>query len=463
MRLSNGRLIGSWFQLFLLLLSRQCFRGAPSLSQQSLLVKAQLYSNESANMMSESNSGAFDELYFSEDENEERILREMELGGEGDDECLAAAAVRNKESTNRKDAARRNHRVKDNNDTISPSRDGVIATTDEPATDAVKGSRHPHTRSTRTSTYRNKHQRDSVMPPDGSNRKESYSIPNDEFVENPIVAPNLAEQNQKQEKQQQRAALFAITTPWVRKFLSSCHRDVLLPVPKDYCADAFNLVLLPPFIEQIGETIMDSQSLIQTRAKSTNPYPIYRQALKLLTQDNPVPPNLPDHIHLAATALYLLLHQRYVVSPRGLDMVRRRFLLKALSTPTTNDDFRGVNPIFGRCPILECQGMPLLPIGESDNFHIFSRNTSRGQQSQSSSESYLAKRYCASCGQLFYHWDSKVDGCAWGTTFCHLFLMVCGQEVFGDWHRFTNKPRDNPEPEYVPKIFGFKLHPSAVK
>ena len=41
------------------------------------------------------------------------------------------------------------------------------------------------------------------------------------------------------------------TTPWVRQFLARCHRDVLLPLPRDYCSDNFNLSQLPPVIEQM--------------------------------------------------------------------------------------------------------------------------------------------------------------------------------------------------------------------
>jgi hypothetical protein len=245
-----------------------------------------------------------------------------------------------------------------------------------------------------------------------------------------------------------------LTTPWVRKFLASCHRDVLLPVPNDYCTDNFNLAQLAPVVERIGIQGMNANdSMPTTSAKS---YPIYREALRLIVQDEPLPAEIPDFLQRAARALYLLIHQRYVLSPRGLDMVRRRFLLKRSS----------VDPIFGRCPRLSCAGMPLLPFSDSDNLEPLDQTTDDVSYYKSTvpSEPVLqysiasrAKRYCASCEQVFYHWDSKVDGSAWGPCFCHLFLMVFGAEVFAEW-----KGQRRPSPRlHEPRIFGFRLHASA--
>jgi Casein kinase II regulatory subunit len=179
----------------------------------------------------------------------------------------------------------------------------------------------------------------------------------------------------------------------------------------------------------------------------------------------------------------LLLHQRYVLSPRGLDMVRRRFLLKASGPSNSssagsssnssqeqsgqNNNSDDVDPIFGRCPTLACRGMPLLPIGDSDNYHSLTPSSSSSSLGKSREETavaaadHRAKRYCASCRQVYYHWDSKVDGCAWGTFFCHLFLMVCGKEVFQGWDWQSNRLWRQDRTPHVARIFGFKLHPST--
>jgi casein kinase II subunit beta len=211
-------------------------------------------------------------------------------------------------------------------------------------------------------------------------------------------------------KQQQSAV--TLISPWVKQFLASCHRDVLLPVPTDYLLDNFNLAQLGPIVERI--------------ANSTS---VYREALQLIVQSDAVPATVPEHMERAAKALYLMVHQRYILSPRGLDMVRRRFLLR-----------QTVDPIFGQCPSLDCHGMPLLPIGDSENYN-----------------GGKAKRYCCNCQQVWYHWDSKVDGCAWGPSFCHLFLLTCGEQVFGQYRK-----RQSPIIRRPPTIFGFQLHPSAL-
>ena len=236
-----------------------------------------------------------------------------------------------------------------------------------------------------------------------------------------------------------------ICTPWVRKFLASCHRDVLLPVPKDYCLDNFNLVQLPPIVERIGVQAMTANDSLPTIG-NTKSFPIYREALRLIVQEEPLPEHIPEFIQRAARALYLLIHQRYVLSPRGLDMIRRRFLLKGR---------QHVDPIFGRCPRRTCAGMPLLPFAQTDNIEPLDHAAVDDLSSNMSGVAleYRAQRFCASCGEVFYHWDSKIDGAAWGSSFCHLFLMIFSKDVFGDW-----KQR---RPLHDARVFGFRLHPSV--
>jgi Casein kinase II regulatory subunit len=296
-------------------------------------------------------------------------------------------------------------------------------------------------------------------------------------------------------QQQQGLAI----TPWVRQFLAKNHPDVLLPLPKDYCSDNFNLALLPPIVEDIGLQFLAVQRSANekygagvdgtTRIKSsTKPFPIYRQALKLLVHDGTAAAPIsrqqpttttkaklvPVHVEHAAAALYLLLHQRYVLSPRGLDTIRRRFLLKSTTATTTtasggsmgssstiaknlqHDQWQHIDPVFGRCPLLTCRGMPLLPFGDSDDYSTANNNDDDGEE-EGITANTRAKRYCPSCRQIFFHWDSKVDGCAWGNSFCHLFLMVYGEEVFGT----TRLRRPEDAGETVPRIFGFPLHPIA--
>lgn len=125
--------------------------------------------------------------------------------------------------------------------------------------------------------------------------------------------------------------------------------------------------------------------------------------------------------------------------------------------------------------------MRLLPYGKSD---IFCSKCER-----CSEETFLsstAMRYCCCCGEVFVlKWRKKneegaVDGCAWGPSFCHLYLMTHGKDfdprLLPTAPRSDTFNRSNPMDEYIwhlcdnqrgentrptPTIFGFKLHPSA--
>jgi hypothetical protein len=149
-----------------------------------------------------------------------------------------------------------------------------------------------------------------------------------------------------------------------------------------------------------------------------------------------------------------------------------------------------VDPIFGRCPSLACGGMPLLPYGDSDNYHLPSHNI----RPDNNTRHHCAKRYCALCGALYYDLSSTVDGCAWGKTFCHLFTLVYGKILFAPWwdhvvrqqqqqqqrpkqkhpeqpsslsSTLTRRPAetlliDPSSPKVPPTIYGFGFHPSAL-
>lgn len=300
----------------------------------------------------------------------------------------------------------------------------------------------------------------------------------------------------------------APVSSWVRRFLAGCSRDLLLPIPKDFLMDNFNLVQLAPVIERIGQEAMPPSERIgwtkdaalpkqQQQQPHHHAYPIYREALRLLIQDDALPECIPEFLHRAATALYVLLHQRYVVSPRGLDTIRRRFLYQPMLTTTTTPSkslSAVISPIFGRCPRVQCDGMPLLPYGDSDDWGVSLNGSS------SWATPGTAKRYCPSCHEIMYHWDSKIDGCAWGTSFAPLFLLECGDEIMPSWrqhpspffHTVTSSSTNWTGPKQmlyqhppmvnassssggssttidhtdlsvllVPRIFGFRFHPSV--
>ena len=233
------------------------------------------------------------------------------------------------------------------------------------------------------------------------------------------------------------------TTSWVRRYLNSRTKDVLLPVPKEYIADGFNLAQLAPIVERIGFQAMGTQALEVAKRLVELPapqpsFPIYRLALQLLLNENEAEeatilthPVIPPHaIQHATEALYLIVHARFVTSPRGLDALRRILLN---------------SPVFGKCPRPQCQGTMLLPYGVSNDF---------------TSNSHICQRYCACCGNVWNCWESKTDGCAWGPSLCFLLLMAHGHELFpaAADRQISSEMLRHPND---PRVFGFRIHPAA--
>jgi hypothetical protein len=239
--------------------------------------------------------------------------------------------------------------------------------------------------------------------------------------------------------------------------------DRLLPLPKDYISDNFNLAQLPLIVERIGYQAMEEDAIhvakalqqqriattaaaaaasaavitnsgtsstvgqpiatiAEHKSSSSLSYPIYRRALRLILnegieddqddiktdKDLIIPPYA---IQKAAEALYLMIHARFVISPRGLEAIRQVMTMD--------------NTVFGKCPRSTCRGTGLLPYGYYNDYT--SANTAT---STSTSKSSLCHRYCPSCGEVWTSWDSKTDGCAWGPSWCHLFLLCFGSQVY---------------------------------
>ena len=97
---------------------------------------------------------------------------------------------------------------------------------------------------------------------------------------------------------------------------------------------------------------------------------------------------------------------------------------------------------------MQCSGQPVLPVGLKDEIGVDT-----------------VKLFCPKC-QCVYHLpvnrsrslhlgstgNTGIDGASFGTTFPHLFLMTFSQLV----------PDPLPEDSvYVPRVFGFRVHPSA--
>lgn len=120
-------------------------------------------------------------------------------------------------------------------------------------------------------------------------------------------------------------------------------------------------------------------------------------------------------IYQSAMDLYGLIHARYILSPRGLAMMREKFTLGT----------------FGSCQRILCDRQLVLPIGLSEEL-----STSR------------VKTYCPRCQEVYVprqkHLD--IDGAYFGTSFANV-LFKTFPELY---------PKDGPL-TYLPTIYGFKI------
>lgn len=114
--------------------------------------------------------------------------------------------------------------------------------------------------------------------------------------------------------------------------------------------------------------------------------------------------------------LYGLIHARFIVSPKGLVVMREKFL----------------NGMFGVCPRVLCAGQYVIPIGISEHL----RHSRVKVFCPKCEDVYIPKKKC-----------SDVDGAYFGCSFPHILLQTF--------------PELNPKEKkvfYVPRIYGFKIY-----
>lgn len=134
-------------------------------------------------------------------------------------------------------------------------------------------------------------------------------------------------------------------------------------------------------------------------------------------------PSVDDALDRSCQDLYGLIQQRYILTRRGQDKMRRKLR----------------DATFGVCPRLPCQQQPVLPVGLKDDIDVSG-----------------VMVWCARCNNVFlpanrcgYRSDDMdLDGAYFGTTFPHLFMMQ-----FPD---LWPAPPIKVEP-YVPRVFGFRV------
>ncbi len=114
--------------------------------------------------------------------------------------------------------------------------------------------------------------------------------------------------------------------------------------------------------------------------------------------------------------LYGLIHARFIISSRGLHIMRAKFL----------------NGVFGACPRVLCDRQLVLPVGMSEDLSI-----SR------------VKVFCPKCEEVYVPRIKfvDIDGAYFGCSFPHIFLQTFPELI----------PQNKPN-KYISRIYGFKLY-----
>ncbi|KAK9763902.1 casein kinase 2 regulatory subunit [Basidiobolus ranarum] len=184
---------------------------------------------------------------------------------------------------------------------------------------------------------------------------------------------------------------------WISWYCSLVGNDFFCEIAEEFIEDDFNLTGIKPLV------------------------PLYSEAMEMILDIEPESEESDKGegiVESSAERLYGLIHQRFILTRQGMNQMVEKY----------------ERADFGLCPRYYCNGMPVLPVGRSDNLGM-----------------ETVKLYCPSCADIYAPADPKyhhIDGAFFGTTFAHLFLQLMYPDVY---QRYTTTT-------YQPKIFGFKIN-----
>lgn len=172
------------------------------------------------------------------------------------------------------------------------------------------------------------------------------------------------------------------------------------------------------FLAEVDEEyIRDNFNLYGLRVRFEN----YEHALDMiLSSEAPDEEDLLDaeflEVYRDATNLYGLIHARYVASPRGLQVMREKYL-------------KGT---FGTCPRVLCSRQHMLPIGTSEE-----------------PQAGHVRVFCPRCEQVYLPKGKyrELDGAFFGTSSPQFALQCYPSLVPLEVQR-----------GFVPRVFGFRVH-----
>ncbi|KAA8898366.1 casein kinase II beta 1 subunit [Sphaerosporella brunnea] len=187
---------------------------------------------------------------------------------------------------------------------------------------------------------------------------------------------------------------------WISSYCNVMGHEYFAEVSEDFIEDDFNLTGLGAVVPRYKEAL---EMILDVEPEDDSESP--GSASESLS-DNPNAPayrRSRDHartaldyslIEKSAELLYGLIHQRFITSRQGIQVMYEKYLANH----------------FGFCPRVNCQSARVLPCGYSDT---------PGNDT--------VKLFCPSCCDIYVPPHSRfqaVDGAYFGTTFPTLFLMT---------------------------------------